>query len=65
MKTHCLRPVDHALAQILKEPDFKEQRLVKQGIEAVGNTPEEFAALIRSETAKWARVIKESGTSLD
>jgi len=53
------------LAQILKEPDFKEQRLVKQGIEAVGNTPEEFAALIRSETAKWARVIKESGTSLD
>lgn len=53
------------VTRILKEPDFKEQRLAKQGIEAVGNTPEEFAALIRSETAKWAKVIKESGTRLD
>lgn len=53
------------VTKILKAPDFKEQRLVKQGIEAVGNSPEEFAALIRSETAKWAKVIKESGTKLD
>ena len=53
------------VSRILKAPDFREQRLVKQGIEAVGNTPEEFAALIRSETEKWAKVIKESGTRLD
>ena len=53
------------VTRILNEADFKEQRLVKQGIEAVGNTPEEFAALMRSETAKWARVISESGTKLD
>ncbi|MBI4203469.1 MAG: tripartite tricarboxylate transporter substrate binding protein [Betaproteobacteria bacterium] len=35
--------------------------LVKQGAEPVGNTPREFAAFIQSETAKYAKVIKETG----
>jgi hypothetical protein len=29
-----------------------------QGIEVLGGTPEQFAAYIREETAKWAKVIK-------
>ena len=36
-----------------------------QGLDAVGNTPEQFAALIKSELPKWAKVVKESGAKLE
>jgi tripartite-type tricarboxylate transporter receptor subunit TctC len=39
--------------------------LVKQGAEPVGNTPREFAAFIRSEMTKYARVIKEAGVKAE
>ena len=32
-----------------------------EGATAVGNTPEEFAAVIRADMKKWAAVIKEPG----
>jgi hypothetical protein len=31
------------------------------GFEAVGSTPDEAAALFRSESTRWARVIREAG----
>jgi tripartite-type tricarboxylate transporter receptor subunit TctC len=34
------------------------------GLEPVGNTPAEFAALIRKETPEWAKVIKDAGIKL-
>jgi tripartite-type tricarboxylate transporter receptor subunit TctC len=34
------------------------------GLEPVGNTPAEFAAIIRKETPEWARVIKDAGIKL-
>lgn len=37
------------------------QKLNAAGVEPVGNTPEEFAAQIRVESARWARVIKAAG----
>jgi tripartite-type tricarboxylate transporter receptor subunit TctC len=37
------------------------ERLARDGAEAVGTTPEEFAAYIQAETAKWAKVIKAAG----
>ena len=39
--------------------------LINQGAEPVGNTPEEFSAFIKSETAKYARVIKDAGVKAD
>jgi len=33
----------------------------RDGAEPVGGTPEEFAAHIRAETAKWAKVVKPAG----
>lgn len=37
------------------------QRLEAQGFEPEGNTPAEFAAYIKSEITKWAKVIKDAG----
>lgn len=41
----------------LRSPDVVA-KLSSQGAEPVGNTPEEFAAFIRSEISKWAGVVK-------
>ena len=35
------------------------------GLETIGNSPEEFAAVIKSEIPTWAKVIKESGIKPD
>jgi tripartite-type tricarboxylate transporter receptor subunit TctC len=35
------------------------------GVEAIGSSPDEFAALIKSEIPKWAKVIKEAGIKAD
>lgn len=48
------------LTRVLRAPDMKE-RLNSLGLDAVGSTPEEFAAYIKSETEKWAKVIKTMG----
>ena len=44
----------------LSSPELHE-KLVASGAEVVGNTPEEFAALISTEIQKWAKLMKESG----
>lgn len=52
------------VARILKEPAMR-QKFIEQGSDPVGNTPEEFAAYMRAETAKWAELIKLSGAKAD
>jgi tripartite-type tricarboxylate transporter receptor subunit TctC len=44
----------------LKAPEVRD-RLIADGEDPVGSTPEEFAAYIRSETIKWAKVVKAVG----
>lgn len=50
-------------AEIIKGTQSADMRdaLVKQGADPVGSTPKEFAAFVRSEMTKYARVIKEAG----
>jgi len=45
---------------VLNMPDVRDI-LFKQGLDAAPSTPEAFGAYIKSETAKWAKVIKASG----
>ena len=45
-------------------PDLRA-KLADLGLEVIGNSPDEFAALIKSEIPKWAKVIKESGIKAD
>lgn len=42
-----------------------KERLSSQGLDLTPGTPEQFAAYLKSELVKWARVIKESGARLD
>ena len=49
---------------ILHAPEIRE-RLRNQGMEPVGDTPEAFDAFIKSEIAKWSKVVKQSGIKPD
>jgi len=52
------------IAAIVRMPDVLE-RLNAQGVELVGNRPDEFAAFVRAELEKWGRVVKASGARAD
>ncbi|MDB5803551.1 MAG: putative Bug-like extracytoplasmic solute binding receptor, family [Betaproteobacteria bacterium] len=54
----------NASAAILKTPEMKK-RLEDIGADAGGMPPAEFAAFIKTETAKWAKVVKESGATVE
>jgi tripartite-type tricarboxylate transporter receptor subunit TctC len=49
---------------IMQLPEVKE-RLANDGSEYVGGAPDAFAAHIRTEHAKWAKVVKASGATVD
>jgi tripartite-type tricarboxylate transporter receptor subunit TctC len=48
------------LHKALNAPDV-QRRLMEQGVDPAPSTPEQFAAFIRAETEKWAKVVREAG----
>jgi tripartite-type tricarboxylate transporter receptor subunit TctC len=52
------------LNELLKQPEMRAL-LEKQGMNAEGGSPERFGALVRSEIARWARVVKAAGIKAD
>ena len=52
-----------AIAEGLKSPDTA-QRLAAEGSTPVGSTPDEFSAHIKSEIAKWRKLVKEAKLEL-
>jgi tripartite-type tricarboxylate transporter receptor subunit TctC len=42
-----------------------KQKLIDAGVEPLTSSPEELAAYIRSETAKWAKVIQEGNIKVE
>ena len=52
------------LARILRNPNVLD-RLVNDGPVPVGNSPEEFAAVIKAEQAKWGTVIREANIRIE
>jgi tripartite-type tricarboxylate transporter receptor subunit TctC len=55
-----LKKLHDDFTAVLKSPEV-EQRLVAEGAEVIGNTPQEFARFIRVEIDKYANVVKQRG----
>ena len=55
-----LGALNRELVAIMRDPEIQKW-LESQGAEAVAGTPEEFAAFIRRDQAKWAKVVKDVG----
>jgi tripartite-type tricarboxylate transporter receptor subunit TctC len=53
-----------AMREVLTDPQV-EKRLADSGLRAVPSSPEQLAATMRAETAKWAAVVKASGAASD
>ena len=52
------------VTKVLAMPEVKTT-LFNQGLDPAPGTPEQFGAYIRSERAKWAKVIKASGAKAE
>ena len=53
-----------AVVNAVRAPEVREQ-MARQGLEPIGSTPAEFAAHLKREVARWARVVKEAGIKAD
>jgi tripartite-type tricarboxylate transporter receptor subunit TctC len=56
--------INSTLDRILNQPDVREY-LTSQAMLVVGGPPEAFAVKIRSEMARWGKVVKETGAKAD
>ena len=50
--------------KIINTPEIRD-KLLAQGVELFGNTPEEFAAQIKEQTARWEMVIRSANITMD
>lgn len=56
--------LNQQIVKSLNMPDLRS-KLSAQGLEPVGNSPEQFAAYVKAEADKWARIVKASGARTD
>ena len=56
--------INEDVVSIIKRPDF-QARLARDAIDPVGNTPEQFAAQIKTDLAMWTKIVKAAGAKLD
>ena len=52
------------VVRILRAPEVRKI-FEHEGAEPVGNTPEEFGAVVKSEIAKWSKLIKEANIRIE
>ncbi|WPB56613.1 tripartite tricarboxylate transporter substrate binding protein [Xylophilus sp. GOD-11R] len=59
-----INKIDAALIKIYTNPELRK-KIADQGAEPVVEKPEQFSAFIKAETAKWGKVVQESGATVD
>jgi tripartite-type tricarboxylate transporter receptor subunit TctC len=58
--TTIVQRFNQEIVKALNNPEARE-RLFRAGVEAVGSTPEQFAATLKTEMARWGKLIREAG----
>ena len=56
--------INQEILRVLPKQDIKE-KMLNAGMETVGSTPDQFAAIIKTDIARWDKVIKEAGIKLE
>src|SRR5262249_35659659 len=55
-----VRKVNEETLKVLHDPDMRA-RFAQLGLDPVGSTPDQLAATLKADIAKWAKVINEAG----
>ena len=55
-----IQRLNQEIVRVLERPDMKE-RFLAAGIEAIGSSPQEFAAILKADQAKWGKLIRDLG----
>jgi tripartite-type tricarboxylate transporter receptor subunit TctC len=53
------------LVKVINHPRYREEVLIRNGFEPIGDTPEQFAAFMREDRKFGATLVKNSGIQLD
>lgn len=61
---NIINELNKNINQVLKQPDVRA-RLMNEGGEVLGGTPEQFSNLLAKDIAHWGKIIKASGIKLD
>jgi len=61
----AIRRLNAELVKIVRSPAMKASLWDRQWIDPVGSSPDEVTAVIRRETGKWARTVKDAGIAVD
>lgn len=56
--------LNEEIVKVLRNSTLRE-RLARDGVKAVGNSPKEFGGFIRVEMDKWSKAVKESGAKVE
>ena len=59
MSAELIKQLNAVGNKALQDPDLKE-KILSQGNEVGGGTPEQFAALIKAEAPRWAKVVRDA-----
>jgi tripartite-type tricarboxylate transporter receptor subunit TctC len=64
LSPEVLKTLNSAIVKAVNAPPIKA-RLEIEGAEAIGNTPDQFAAFVKTDIEKWAKVVKATGAKAE
>jgi len=64
MPPEAVAKLNSEIVKALKSPEL-QKKMSEQGVDLASSTPEQFGALIKTDIAKWGKVVKESGAKVD
>ena len=56
--------LNERIRKIVEAPDVR-QRLIEQGADPVSDTPEQFGAYVKTELARWTKVVNDTGARIE